>query len=104
MVAQTQLLLALAAGALAGLLFLLLGRWLMARDSQAAPDVPAEQAPALQARPAVTQDNLSPEAQAFIKALQGHTEAPKKPSVDPVWAVDIWDARQSPGGTRGLPH
>jgi hypothetical protein len=102
MIAHAQLLTALVAGTLAGLVFLLLGRWLMSRRSVG--DSEPTQAPLLQPRAVVTQDYLSPEAQAFIKALQSHKEPPAKPSEDAIWAVNIWDTRQPPDGVRGLPH
>lgn len=103
MIAHGQLLIALAAGTLAGFVFFLAGRWLMGRER--ADDRELAEEPALQPPPAVSQDNLSPEALAFIKALQSpEQEAPPKPSIDPIWAVDIWDDRQSPDGARGLPH
>ncbi len=102
MIAHGQLFVALAAGILAGFVFLLAGRWLMRRER--ADNGELAQEPMLQPRPVQTQDNLSPEALAFIKALRSPEQAPPKPSIDPKWAVDIWDDRQSPDGARGLPH
>lgn len=104
MIPHFQLLMAIAAGILAGLGFLLVGRRLMGSAPQLDLADEPQEAPAMQPRPRITQDNLSPEAQAFIKALQSHKEPPPNPDDELVWAVDIWDARQSPGKAQGLPH
>jgi hypothetical protein len=105
MIGNAHIIVALVAGLSAGLVFFLAGRRMLRRR----PEADAMEAPqptaALQPRRVVNQNNLSPEAQAFIKALQTNAAPPApEPSTDPIWAVDIWDTRHAPGEARGLPH
>ena len=104
MIGNAQLIVALCAGLAAGLVFFLAGRRML--DHRHPIDPVMEQSPAEAPQPhsRSTQDNLSPEAQAFIKAFQSHNEPPPKASDDPIWAVDIWDTRHAPGVNQGLPH
>lgn len=94
---------ALISGLAAGLLVLLVGRHMLAGRDVASPEPALTLEPVLQPR-TLTQDNLSPEAQAFVDALKSNAVLPRKPAEDPVWRLDVWDTRHAPGEAQGLPH
>ncbi len=91
-------------GLAAGLMFYLAGRVILARKSiESAPGEDGEPDALPQAKRSEQPSELSPEAQAFIQALQAKEPAPKQ-SDDRLWVVDIWDSRKPQDGARGLPH
>lgn len=102
MIDHTQLIIAVVAAIVAGMSFLLIGRRLLAAAPEREDAPPAERL-AVQPISAPGKDELSPEAKAFIAALQGR-DAPKPETEDPIWSVQIWDDRDHRHGAQGLPH
>jgi hypothetical protein len=93
MTGQMYLFFALTLGIVAGLIFYLIGRaWL------ASPPPAEEPEEKLRPRPQPVEGDLSPEVQAFIKAL----ETPDTPKTsERLRLVEVWDARQNPWQAQG---
>lgn len=104
MLDNAQIWIAMVSGLAAGLMFYLAGRMVFARKGiESAPSEDGEPGVLPRAKGSEQRSELSPEAQAFIQALQAKEPAPKQ-SDDRLWVVDIWDSRKPQDHARGLPH